>query len=67
MLRYLLLVSHLDGPTNQGPSREQGLLETDNSYDDAGSVAALLSMAQYFKDNPTKRIWAAASQLIGLF
>ena len=67
LLRYLLLVSHLDGPTNQGPSREQGLLETDNSYDDAGSVAALLSMAQYFKDNPTKRIWAAASQLIGLF
>eukprot|EP00438_Fugacium_kawagutii_P023858 Skav233772 [mRNA] locus=scaffold780:71015:77172:- [translate_table: standard] len=38
-----------------GPSRAQGLRETDNSYDDGGSVAALLSIIQYFKDNPIKR------------
>ncbi|CAK9007166.1 unnamed protein product [Durusdinium trenchii] len=52
---YILLGAHLDGPYNQGPSAKEGNLETDNSYDDGGSVAAVLSLAKYFKDNPIKR------------
>ena len=52
---YLLLNAHLDGPFNLGPTARHGNLETDNSYDDGGSVAALLSLAQYFKKNPLKR------------
>ena len=55
--RYILLSAHMDGPTNQGPSEAQGLLQTDNSYDDGGAVAVILSMAEYFQNNPTKRTW----------
>lgn len=47
----------MDGPSNQGPSKAQGLLQTDNSYDDGGAVAVILSMAEYFQNNPIKRTW----------
>lgn len=52
---YILLNAHLDGPYNQGPTARQGNLQTDNSYDDGGSVSATLSLAEYFKENPMKR------------
>eukprot|EP00434_Breviolum_minutum_P004090 symbB.v1.2.003603.t1/scaffold202.1/size271277/14 len=52
---YILLTAHMDGPSNQGPSKAQGLLQTDNSYDDGGAVAVILSMAEYFQNNPIKR------------
>eukprot|EP00438_Fugacium_kawagutii_P015839 Skav230431 [mRNA] locus=scaffold1601:118650:119267:+ [translate_table: standard] len=50
---FLLLNAHLDGPYNQGPTASKGNLETDNSYDDGGSVATILSLAEHFQKNPT--------------
>ncbi|CAK9108284.1 unnamed protein product [Durusdinium trenchii] len=52
---YIMLSAHIDGPENEGPSSAQGLLDTDNTYDDGSGTAALLSMAEYFVKAPPRR------------
>eukprot|EP00930_Biecheleria_cincta_P057887 TRINITY_DN43756_c0_g1_i1.p1 TRINITY_DN43756_c0_g1~~TRINITY_DN43756_c0_g1_i1.p1 ORF type:complete len:539 (+),score=70.87 TRINITY_DN43756_c0_g1_i1:73-1689(+) len=52
---YIMWNAHLDGPNNEGPSKREGNLETDNSYDDAGAVAVGLLMAAEFSKSPPAR------------
>eukprot|EP00931_Biecheleriopsis_adriatica_P115286 TRINITY_DN91099_c0_g1_i1.p1 TRINITY_DN91099_c0_g1~~TRINITY_DN91099_c0_g1_i1.p1 ORF type:complete len:418 (+),score=57.85 TRINITY_DN91099_c0_g1_i1:88-1254(+) len=52
---FLMWVAHLDGPNNQGPSSANGNGITDDTYDDASSVAVGLSMANALSKTRPRR------------